>query len=438
MEPTPQQRTLFERIFATPTATAIRELSPDDFQWFIWYIYFRDGLYKPVYVNGPHDGQVDIELRSADPAHPELIGVVQCRTRQINNHGNPNIGVNDVAVFIQRTRPLRLGRRCFFANTDFTPDAYKQAREEHIDLYNVEGIRRFIIDIVRRESNGIRPAEAIVPLPIPVICFANNKGGVGKTTLTVNLADAFARMNKSVLVIDADPQCNTTYWLTSMTEQGQDITLQGIIENHHPIHSTVISQTAMPGVHLIPCHRGMARFIEHMTFDSERWLAQALPAFSLSNPPIDIILIDTQPDLTRLTRAALIAANHVIFPLEYDDLSRLGVGKMIEFVDEAERMHGRSIQILGAVGTKARERTTIFQKMAREINATGSAIERSKRDGLADRFILGRIRHHVAFSDIIGLHCSIFSYKPHSDAARDIQNLAERIYGRVNLDNNPN
>jgi hypothetical protein len=243
VEPTAQQRDLFESIFTTPTYSAIQQLSPDDFQWFIWYIYHRDGLYRPVYVNGPHDGQVDIELLSTDPANPNRIGIVQCRTKQPDKRGGKNVGVNEMAAFIQRTASLRLSRRCFFTNADFAPEAYKIAREARINLYNRERIRDFVIDIIRREENVHRPPNVIIPLPIPVICFANNKGGVGKTTLTVNLADAFAHMGKSVLIIDADPQCNTTYWLTGGFEESVDVTLQGIIEKEHPIHSTIRFET---------------------------------------------------------------------------------------------------------------------------------------------------------------------------------------------------
>lgn|GEM_PF-3174515 len=201
MELTSEERAHFQHVFHYPTDAQIQALTPDQFPRFIYYLYERDGLYTPIYVDGPGDGGVDLELRAQNGASPALQGVVQCK-RYLRRKVRPR----DLVDFIEAARKSEVDRRYYFTTRGYTPAARRDARLNSIIPFDAPAIRDWIHDIERREK---RSTQTIADLPhrdqvpIPIICVANHKGGVSKTTITGNLAAALASSEQGVLVICA-------------------------------------------------------------------------------------------------------------------------------------------------------------------------------------------------------------------------------------------
>jgi chromosome partitioning protein len=126
--------------------------------------------------------------------------------------------------------------------------------------------------------------------PVPVLCITNNKGGVGKATVTGNLAAALTTEQHGVLVIDADPQAHLTYWLTDQKRVPAPLSLHAVLANEVPIHP-LIQKTLEKGIWLLP---GCSQLNDlpggHHVWTLERRLSQALLRLPLSDPPIRYIL----------------------------------------------------------------------------------------------------------------------------------------------------
>ncbi len=437
MQLTLSEQENFDSIFSEPTIDNIQSLNGNTFPKFVAYLFQKDGLYESVVSDGPYDESIDIELYIIENGLRQLAGVVQCKANHISKLpvDRPN-----VVIFDTLSNILSVSRRYYFSTTGFTVPAKTWARNHKVILYGPDAIRNFILDIRRRTVHT--PLD-LQPIAVPVIGFVNNKGGVGKTTLVLNIAATLASEGFSVLVIDADPQCNSTRILIG--DKGIDqlqlmpsLTLEGVIGERHPISPLIRTTTNFEGVYLLPCHENMRKYIEKMNHDSERILGHALAQLSLVNPPIDVILIDTQPDLTRLTRSAIIASSHLVIPVEIDELSRQGIRSLLSFVDEAEQLHEKQVRILGAIASNVEQRANITSSMQSGIASVALTHSRIKKQGLSpDQFWIGQTRHLVDFPGATSNYKSVIGYKPRSDATKEIKVLTERIKTLVKLIKQP-
>ena len=196
-----------------------------------------------------------------------------------------------------------------------------------------------------------------------VIAFANQKGGVGKTTTTINLGAALAQAGRSVLVVDMDSQANATSALGRESTPGHDsyeVLLGGI-----PAAEAVLDTTAA-GVLLLPASRDLAGAeIELVAVEGrEQRLRRALASL---RDRFDYVLIDCPPSLGLLTVNALTAADEVIVPVQCEYLALEGLGHLARTLELVRQRLNSGLRLRGLVMTMFDGRTNLAGEVVNEV-----------------------------------------------------------------------
>lgn len=198
-----------------------------------------------------------------------------------------------------------------------------------------------------------------------VIAIANQKGGVGKTTTAINLAASLSVLEKKVLIIDADPQANTTSGLNFAPDNDQQRTLYEVMIGKIDISDALI-QTEIANLHMIPSHINLVGAEIEMLEEEgrESLLKEALAPI---RGDYDYIIIDCSPSLGLITVNSLTAANSVIIPVQCQYFALEGLGKLLNTIKIVQSRFNQELDIEGILLTMFDSRTRISKQVVDEV-----------------------------------------------------------------------
>lgn len=253
-----------------------------------------------------------------------------------------------------------------------------------------------------------------------IIAVANQKGGVGKTTTTINLAAALVEQGKRVLLVDLDPQGNASTGLGIELDDREFTTYELLLEDLDL--SDVIQATDYDGLYIVPATVDLSSAdIELMSNEKRSFLLHdALRQTQMDGFEFDYILIDCPPSLNLLTVNAMIAAHSVLVPLQSEFFALEGLSQLMMTIREVRQSGNKELGIEGVVLTMYDKRNNLSQQ-----------VESDARSNLGDLVFKTMIPRNVRVSEAPSYAMPVLDYDSQSKGA-----VAYRALAREMIQNN--
>lgn len=241
-----------------------------------------------------------------------------------------------------------------------------------------------------------------------VISISNHKGGVGKTTSTINIGAGLALQKKKVLLIDLDPQSNLSQ---SLGVNGVERNIYGALRGEYPLEPIAIIER----LDIIPSTLDLSGAEVELSGEAGReYILQELIAPLRRS--YDYILIDSPPSLGLLTINAFTSSDEVLIPLQAQYLALQGLTKLIEVVDKIKKRLNKKLKVGGVFITQYDGRKVLNRDVA-------STIE----EHFKNKVFKTRVRDNIALAEAPAQGLDIFRYNPKSYGAADYRSLTKEL-----------
>lgn len=266
-------------------------------------------------------------------------------------------------------------------------------------------------------SDPLRPAGP------RIIAIANQKGGVGKTTTTINLGAALVRLGCKILIVDLDPQGNASTGLGIATEDREFTTYELLLDD--VALADVVKPTTTPDLYIIPATVDLSSADMELVSNEKRsfLLHDALRQFAMDELGFDYILIDCPPSLNLLTVNAMVAAHSILVPLQSEFFALEGLSQLMLTIREVRQTANAALRIEGVVLTMYDSRNNLSQQ-----------VEADARENLGQIVFQTVIPRNVRLSEAPSFSKSVLDYDPDSKGAKAYLALGEELlknHGRL-------
>jgi chromosome partitioning protein len=251
------------------------------------------------------------------------------------------------------------------------------------------------------------------PAAPKIIAITNQKGGVGKTTTTINLAGALAELDKKVLVVDLDPQGNASTGL-GVSPQKRRFTSYDLLVDDVPL-GDAIQPLSVANVSIVPATTDLSSADIELFANEKRsfLLHDALRQPEMSGFGFDYVLIDCPPSLNLLTVNAMVAADAVLIPLQSEFFALEGLSQLMMTIREVRQKANPQLRIEGVLLTMVDTRNNLAQQVESDVRETLGALVYATR-----------IPRNVRLSEAPSFARTIFDYDGNSKGAAAYRGLA--------------
>lgn len=246
-----------------------------------------------------------------------------------------------------------------------------------------------------------------------IIAMTNQKGGVGKTTSTINIGAGLANKGKNVLLIDLDAQAHLTYSL-GIPADDLEHTIYDLLKNEIAVEEVIQKKNDFS---VIPASIELSA--AEIEFSTEVGREAFLKNILLNHSEYHFILLDCPPNLGLLTLNALMAASEVFVPLQAEFLSIKGLNKLMDMVAKVRQRVNPELEVTGIIATLFDLRLNLHQEVFKNL-----------QQHFSEKLFKTVIRRNVALAEATSFGQTIFEYAPQSHGARDYLALCDEILNR--------